>query len=76
MTTRVKPIKAGGDSLNKLALGLHIDAGAASLSVGATSARPTGLTTDDIGHMHFDTTLGFPVFWTGSAWHNAAGSVA
>jgi hypothetical protein len=76
MTTKVVQPKPGGDVLNKLALGLHLDAGVAAQGHGATAARPTGLTTDDIGYFYFDTTLGLPVFWTGAAWHNAAGSVA
>ncbi len=39
---------------------------------GNTAQRPT--TVID-GFMYFDTTLGFPVFWNGSDWVDATGSV-
>jgi hypothetical protein len=36
---------------------------------GTTAARPTGLNaTTDVGYSYFDTTLGAPIWWTGSAW--------
>lgn len=41
---------------------------------GATAARPT-LTSSDIGFQYYDTTLGLPVWWSGSAWKTAAGGV-
>ena len=44
-------------------------------SIGATADRPT-LTSDYAGWQHYDTTLSLPVWWTGSAWKNAAGVVA
>jgi hypothetical protein len=37
---------------------------------GPTSSRPGSPTTYEV---YFDTTLGFPVWWTGSAWVNASG---
>lgn len=41
---------------------------------GATGARPiAGLF---VGYSYFDTTLGLPIFWTGSAWVKADGSAA
>lgn len=80
MTKPVTPAKtgvgAGGDALNRVAMGLHLDAGVGAFGRGATAARPTGLGTDDIGYYYFDTTLGLPVWWTGTVWHNGAGSVA
>lgn len=76
MTTRVSQIKQGGDALNKLAMGLHIDSGVAALGVGATAARPANLTNDDIGHMFFDTTLHKPVWWKGGGWVDATGTAA
>lgn len=80
MTTKVPATKTGpgtgGDVLNRLTLGLHLDAGVAGFGRGATAARPTGLGVDDIGYFFFDTTLGLPVWWTGAAWHNGAGAVA
>lgn len=39
---------------------------------GPTAARPTAPAF--IGQPYFDTTLGYPVWWTGSAWVNAAGT--
>jgi hypothetical protein len=45
---------------------------------GATNQRPTGLTNTsaDIGRRFFDTTLGKPVWWNGTAWANATGAAA
>src|SRR3990167_10933837 len=40
---------------------------------GATSARPTASVT---GQRYFDTTSGRPVYWSGSTWVDAAGSVS
>jgi hypothetical protein len=40
-----------------------------------TTNRPPGLTTADIGFQMFDTTLGRPIWWNGTAWINAAGTV-
>lgn len=43
-----------------------------------TANRPTGLTSSDAGVQFFDTTLaaaGKPIWWTGSAWVDATGSV-
>ncbi len=44
--------------------------GASLLPSGATGARPGSPAT---GQAFFDTTLGLPVFYTGSGWVNAAG---
>ena len=41
-------------------------------SIGATADRPT-LTSDYAGWEFYDTTLQIPIWWTGSAWKNAAG---
>lgn len=38
---------------------------------GTTAARPT---TRSTGYMYFDTTLGIPIWWNGSAWVNASGT--
>lgn len=75
MTTPVAQNVQSGDVLNRLAMGLHSDAGVAPLGIGATTKRPT-LKAADAGFMYYDTTLSLPVWWTGAAWHNAAGSVA
>lgn len=40
---------------------------------GATSARPSS-TTIKAGQQYFDTTLGIPVFWSGTAWVNMGGT--
>jgi hypothetical protein len=37
---------------------------------GPTTARPTATF---IGQPYFDTTLGFPVWWSGSTWVNSVG---
>lgn len=39
---------------------------------GITSARPT-LTTADAGFQYYDTTIGKPVWWSGTAWKDASG---
>lgn len=40
---------------------------------GTTAQRPgTGL---NIGQQFFDTTLGIPIWWNGTAWVNASGTV-
>lgn len=57
--------KAKLDSLSKGGQG-----GAAS---GSTAARPSNATT---GTLYFDTTLGMPVWWTGTAWVDALGRLA
>lgn len=44
---------------------------------GASSARPTSRLTNNwetIGMMYFDTTLGKPIWWTGTKWVDANGS--
>jgi hypothetical protein len=42
-------------------------------SAGITAARPsTGL---QVGQFYFDTTINRPIWWTGSNWINAAGTV-
>ena len=38
---------------------------------GATAARPGGVNT---GFMYFDTTLGKPIWWSGSTWVDATGA--
>lgn len=44
---------------------------------GTTGQRPTSLlTTSDKGFTYFDTTLGKPVYWNGSGWVNANGTVS
>lgn len=43
--------------------------------VGGTGKRPT-LPAASAGFPYFDTTLGFPVWWNGTAWVNAAGVVS
>ena len=45
--------------------------GVVNHSSGTTAQRPT---TVPIGFMHFDTTLGIPVFWKGAVWVNGAGA--
>ena len=40
---------------------------------GATLTRPVkGL---QVGQFYFDTTLGYPIWWSGSKWVNASGTV-
>jgi len=39
-------------------------------SSSTTSGRPTGIA---VGFMDFDTTLGIPIWWNGTAWVNASG---
>ena len=49
-----------------------------TVAKGETADRPT-LTVDDVGRMYFDTTLaaaGMPIWWTGSDWVDATGTVA
>ena len=42
---------------------------------GITSQRPTAsLTATDSGFQYFDTTLGKPIYWTGTAWVDATGT--
>ena len=41
---------------------------AARLGVGSTAQRPTGLTQSDRGKDYLDTTIGYNILWTGSAW--------
>lgn len=40
-------------------------------TTGSTEQRPTNAT---IGHQYFDTTIGKPIYWTGSTWVDASGS--
>ena len=40
---------------------------------GATASRPTSSVT---GQRYFDTTIGRPVYWSGSTWVDGAGSVS
>lgn len=40
---------------------------------GATASRPTG---SILGQYFFDTTIGKPVWWSGSTWVDATGSAA
>lgn len=40
---------------------------------GATASRPT-LTATDVGAQYFDTNLGKPIYWNGSAWRDATGT--
>jgi hypothetical protein len=42
-------------------------------SAGTTAERPT--TDLQIGQQYFDTTIGRPIWWNGSNWINAAGTV-
>jgi hypothetical protein len=42
---------------------------------GAAGSRPAGLVAGDVGRTYFDTTLGLPIWWSGSAWVNASGSI-
>ena len=45
----------------------------ATPSAGITAARPsTGL---QVGQFYFDTTLGIPIWWNGTDWIDAAGTV-
>lgn len=44
-----------------------------------TALRPSGVSVDyplgiNVGHMVFDTTLGIPIWWTGSTWVDATGA--
>lgn len=57
---------AGGDSNTGWAR-------VAILASGATSARPTAR---PVGQQFFDTTLGKPVWWNGTAWVDATGTAA
>lgn len=41
---------------------------------GVTGNRPTGLASGDAGVQYFDTTLGLPIWWNGTAWINAIGT--
>ncbi len=41
-----------------------------SLGGGATASRPV---TSQVGSSFFDTTLGLPIWWNGTAWVNAIG---
>lgn len=38
------------------------------------STRPTGWGANDIGQMFFDTALGKPIFWNGTAWVDSSGA--
>lgn len=40
---------------------------------GTTTQRPT-LVADDAGYQYFDTTLGKPIWWKGTAWVDATGA--
>lgn len=40
---------------------------------GATAGRPTGSV---LGQFYFDTTIGKPIWWSGSTWVDATGSAA
>ena len=42
-------------------------------SFGTTALRPT--TSLQVGQYYFDTTLTLPIYWTGTNWINAAGTV-
>jgi hypothetical protein len=42
---------------------------------GTTTQRPA-LTTGDAGFQYFDTTLGKPIYWNGTAWVDATGTAA
>lgn len=42
-------------------------------SAGTTANRPA--TNLQIGQQYFDTTIGIPIWWNGSNWINAAGTV-
>lgn len=43
---------------------------------GPTTSRPIGTvqTPLSIGQTYFDTTLGIPIWWNGTAWKNASGT--
>ena len=43
------------------------DGSSTTRTYGTTAQRPT-LTTNDVGFMYFDTTIGSPIWWDGSAW--------
>lgn len=44
-------------------------------TVGGTNARPTvGMTPNTIGFRYFDTTIGKPIYWTGTKWVDATGA--
>ena len=71
------PVPAQGDALNQLVMNPNVNTALPGcLGTGITSKRPTGLGTTHTGGFYFDTTLGLPVWWTGSAWHNGAGAAA
>lgn len=41
---------------------------------GASNIRPTNLnSSEDVGYCYFDTTLGKPIYWTGTKWVDATG---
>lgn len=79
MTTALvpPPVLPFGDVLNQQAMNqAENPALAGYLGSGVTANRPTTrLTTAHVGAYWFDTTLGYPVWWTGAAWHNGAGAV-
>jgi hypothetical protein len=54
----------------------RLDANILDLSTpdaGATTARPS--TSLAIGQQYFDTTIGRPIWWNGTNWINAAGTI-
>ena len=79
MTTALPqpPVPPKGDPLNQLAMNPTVDMSQPGcLGFGITAKRPSGLGVAHTGSFWFDTTLGYPVWWTGAAWHNGAGTVA
>jgi hypothetical protein len=66
------PPTGSGQVENGVTFATMIDlANAVAPAVGTTAQRSTSV---KAGFMFFDTTLGKPIWWSGMAWHDAAGS--
>ena len=42
---------------------------------GTTAQRVAGLATADTGFLYYDTTIGKPIWWSGSSWKDATGTI-
>ncbi len=63
---------AWADTLRDFQVTNHLIVGAtAATGSGATGARPAGM---GVGAQWYDTTLGKPIWWSGTAWHDATGA--
>lgn len=70
----VRPGAPVGQRARKI-LGSDLKAGLYTPPFGTTLDRPD-LTASDAGFMYFDTTLGRPVWWSGTGWVDATGAGA